>query len=105
MTCTIALRSRVNNRNSLRYSGSFPKRGGPFLPADGPASDAAKLPLSPCCVPHTLNHTAPAAVIPATNQQVIMPSRNENEPSDCPPRNSRSHGQGTIVKTSRNLAI
>ncbi len=33
MVWTIALRSRMNHRNSLRYSASLPKRGGTYFGA------------------------------------------------------------------------
>src|ERR1700722_2914698 len=104
ITWTMALRSRMNHRYSLRYSGSFPKCAPPFLDAEGPVSACPKFPLSPCSVPHTLNQTAPATVTPATNQQVSMPYTNEKEPSAFPPRKNPSHGHGAIVNNPRNLA-
>src|SRR5579864_1805848 len=40
---------------------------------------------------------------PAKIQQSSMPLRNEKEPSELPPRNNLSHGQGSTVKKSRNF--
>src|SRR5579862_1598002 len=97
MVWTIALRSRMNHRNSLRYSGSLPNRV-PRLGAEGRASAEEKLPLSPRCAPHALNHTAPVIATLAAIQQCIIPHGKEKDPSDCPPTNNRNHGHGTTVK-------
>ena len=105
MVCTMALRSRMNQRNSLRYRGSLPKDGSPFLDTEGPESTWPKLPLRPSWAPQMLNRTAAATVTLATSQQASSPDTNEKEPSDCPPRNILNQGQGTTVKSSRTLAI
>src|SRR5262249_18945615 len=96
---TIALRSRLNHKNSLRYRGSLPKRVPLILGDEGRESAWAKLPLSPRFAPHTLKRIAPVIVTRATIPQVRTPERNENDPSDCLPRNSPNHGHGTTVKS------
>src|SRR5215469_11229741 len=103
MVCTMALRSRMNHRNSLRYSGSLPKRVPVLFAETGPASAAAKFPVRPCCVPQTLNRTLAATAIPDTSQQVARPERNEKDPVEYPPTNTRNHGQGNHVKRYRKL--